>query len=103
MCLTASLARSTRYAIAEATAYFRVHADSKLYFLFMPAVTLMHTATQQPIQPERTPLSPRVARPVLAYSGSLPNDFFRCPCCGAVVDSTRERAQACHLHLHPHP
>ena len=32
-----------------------------------------------------------VAKPVLAYSGSLPKDYFRCPCCGAVVDAA-ERA-----------
>ena len=83
--------RIRRYAIAEATAYFRVHADSKLYFVFMPSVTLMHTATQLPIGADRTPLSPRVAKPVLAYSGSLPKDYFRCPCCGAVVDAP-ERA-----------
>ena len=80
------------YSVGEATGYFRVHADSQLYFLFMPAVVLVHNATQRSVHPEQTPLSPRVSKPVLAYSGSLPKDYFRCPCCGSVVSSA-ERGQ----------
>jgi len=87
------------YAIAEATAYFRVHADSKLYFLYCPSVVLMHKekegneeAPTEVANASQVPLSPRVTKPVLAYSGSLPRDYFRCPCCGSVKGSV-DRAQ----------
>jgi len=80
------------YIVGEATAYFRVHADTKLYFLFMPSLLLCHAATGAPANPQAMPQSPRVAKPVLAYAGSLPRDYFRCPCCGTVV-AAAERAQ----------
>lgn len=80
------------YNVGEATAYFRVHSDSQLYLLFMPSLVLCHAATGNPIHPETQPLSPRVAKPLLAYAGSLPKDYFRCPCCGTVVPAA-ERAQ----------
>ena len=81
------------YAVGEATSYFRVHSDTKLYLLHMPAVSLLNTATQKPLtNSETVPLSPRVVKPVLAFSGQLPKDYFRCPCCGSVVAAS-ERAQ----------
>ena len=89
------------YRIAEATAYFRVHSDSKLYFLWMPSVLLCHSSTGQVIHPENLPESPRAAKPVLAYAGSLPKDFFRCPCCGKVVAAS-EKARVPYLMMLQH-
>ena len=89
------------YGIAEATAYFRVHSDSKLYFLWMPSVLLCHSSTGHVIHPENLPESPRAAKPVLAYAGSLPKDFFRCPCCGKVVAAS-EKARVPYLMMLQH-
>ena len=80
------------YTIGEATAYWRVHSDSKLYLLYMPSLLLCHAATGNVANAFFQPESPRVAKPVLAYAGSLPRDYFRCPCCGNVV-AAAERAQ----------
>ena len=80
------------YSVGEATAFFRVHSDSQLYLLYMPSLVLCSQATGSAIHPETQPLSPRVAKPQLAYAGSLPKDYFRCPCCGTVVAAS-ERAQ----------
>ena len=80
------------YGVQEATAYFRVHSDTKLYLLFMPSVLLYSTASGLLVSPQNLPESPRAVKPVLAYNGSLPKDYFRCPCCGAVV-ATQEKAK----------
>ena len=69
-----------------------MHADSKLYLLHIPALQLCNAVTGALIHPENQPSSPRAAKPVLAYAGSLPRDYFRCPCCGLVVASS-ERAR----------
>ena len=48
--------------VAEATAYFRVHPDGRLYLLFVPALLVTHALTGTPIHPDFVRARPRTWR-----------------------------------------